>query len=158
MSIATVSPLHPASRSARPSARTAAPVRAQSGQGARPALRLVPADRAGRGGRVDRAVPARPLRLTRRGRAVLRLLVLVAACVLVVAGVLALQRTASAGQQAPAAAPVTYHVVLPGETLWGIARQVAPGRDARETVARIIELNALPGGQVYAGQRLALQP
>jgi LysM domain len=119
---------------------------------------ISPLQPAFRPGRVDRVVQAPPLRLTRRGRAVLRLLALVAVAALVVGGVLALQRAASAGEQAPAAAAVTYHVVLPGETLWGIARQVAPERDVRGTVARIIELNALPGGRVYAGQRLALQP
>jgi LysM repeat protein len=50
------------------------------------------------------------------------------------------------------------HVVLPGETLWGIARQVAPGDDPRDTVARIVEFNSLPTTAVHAGQRLALPP
>lgn len=146
MSIATVTPLHPAARpAAHPAVRAAA---RREAAGPRPALRLVAA---------PQPAPVAPLRLTRRGRALLRLLVLLAAVAIVGAGVLALQGSAAAGQDAGRAPVVTYHVVLPGETLWSIARQVAPGEDARGTVARIVELNALPGAQVYVGQRIALE-
>ncbi len=54
------------------------------------------------------------------------------------------------------AVPVEYRVVLPGESLWQIAGDVAPGADRRETVARIVELNALPSGVVAAGTRIAV--
>ena len=40
----------------------------------------------------------------------------------------------------PGHEPVTVH---PGETLWQIARRVAPGDDTRDTVLRIRDLNAL---------------
>jgi LysM repeat protein len=53
-------------------------------------------------------------------------------------------------------APVEYVTVLPGDTLWNIANDVAPGADPRDTVAEIIELNALPGSTVQAGQQLAV--
>jgi Tfp pilus assembly protein FimV len=49
---------------------------------------------------------------------------------------------------------VTY-VVEPGDTLWSIARQVAPGRDPRPVVDGLIEANDLRGG-LQAGQELSI--
>jgi hypothetical protein len=49
-----------------------------------------------------------------------------------------------------------YHVVLPGETLWSIAGEVAPHVDRREMIVRIVELNALPSSGVAAGQWISL--
>ncbi|GAA3639951.1 hypothetical protein GCM10022223_68940 [Kineosporia mesophila] len=123
--------------------------------GRRPRLRVV------RDG--ERVVPRRPapvsgvvpLRLTRRGRVVLRGGGLLLAVLAVLAGVLLLDRPAEAGSQARPV-PVSYHTVLPGETLWGIAGRIAPDADRRDTVADIIELNALPGPAVSAGRRIAL--
>jgi hypothetical protein len=86
--------------------------------------------------------------VVRIGSAALTLLALVA-------GVLLIDRTAEAGSTSRPV-PVTYRVVLPGETLWQIAGEVAPGADRRDTVARIVELNALPNAGVNAGQRIAV--
>ncbi len=72
-----------------------------------------------------------------------------------VLGVLLIDRTAEAGSTLRPV-PVTYRAVLPGETLWEIAGEVAPGVDRRDTVARILELNALSTAGVYAGQRIAV--
>ena len=96
-----------------------------------------------------------PLRLTRRGRLVVRAGGALLAVTAVLAGVLLADRPAEAGSVAHQV-PVSYHVVLPGETLWEIAGVVAPNADRRDTVADIIELNALPGAAVQAGLRLAL--
>jgi LysM domain len=95
------------------------------------------------------------LRLTRRGRVVVRLLLGLLVTGAVMLGVLALGRPALAGTRAHAM-QVRYHVVLPGETLLGIAARAVPGVDARDTAAEIIELNALPGSGLNAGQRIAL--
>ena len=95
------------------------------------------------------------IRLTRRGRIVVRIATAGFVVLAVVAGVLALDRTALAGSQAQLV-PVAYRVVLPGETLWQIAGDVAPGVDRRDTVAQILELNALPNAAVSAGQRIAV--
>jgi len=95
-----------------------------------------------------------PLRLTRRGRAVARALAALALLVVVAGGVL-VDRPALAGQDAEAG-PVAERVVLPGETLWAIAGEVAPDVDRRETVAQIMELNDLASAEVRAGQRLAV--
>jgi hypothetical protein len=96
-----------------------------------------------------------PVRLTRRGRIVVRIgsagLVLLS----LLAGVLLLNRTAEAGSTSRSMS-VSYRTVLPGETLWQIAGEVAPGVDRRDTVARIVELNALSSAGVAAGQRIAV--
>ena len=97
------------------------------------------------------------LRLTRRGRLVLRLGLVVLALLLALVLALVLTRPASAGAQQHAV-QARYHVVLPGETLWSIAGEIAPQADRRDVVAEIVELNALPGSGVEAGQRIAIPP
>jgi nucleoid-associated protein YgaU len=109
-------------------------------------------------GLVSHAARPAPLRLTRRGRTVLRGLVVVLMLVAMTAAGLALAHGARAADGPPPAVVVHTHVVLPGETLWGIAREVAPHDDPRDTVARIVEFNSLPSSAVRAGQRLALPP
>lgn len=52
--------------------------------------------------------------------------------------------------------PVRYVVVQGGDTLWSIAGDVAPSADRRDTVAEIVELNALPGSGIRAGQQIAV--
>jgi Tfp pilus assembly protein FimV len=49
---------------------------------------------------------------------------------------------------------VTY-VVEPGDTLWSIARRVAPGHDPRPVVDALVEANDLHGG-LQAGQELSV--
>ncbi|HVD29317.1 MAG TPA: LysM peptidoglycan-binding domain-containing protein [Mycobacteriales bacterium] len=101
--------------------------------------------------------PARPgLRLTRRGRVVAGLLVLLAVTAAVL---LAVGRAQSVGLDpapVPASAPAEV-VVAPGETLWSIAARVAPGGDPRAVVDRLRALNHLPSGTVHPGQRLRLR-
>ena len=48
----------------------------------------------------------------------------------------------------------TSWVVAPGDTLWSIATQVAPGADVRATVDRLVELNGR--SPIAVGQRLRL--
>jgi hypothetical protein len=112
---------------------------------------------AGKGLGSHAAHPA-PLRLTRRGRTVFRGLVVALMLVVMTATGLALAHGARAADGPPPAVVVHTHVVLPGETLWGIAQQVAPHDDPRETVARIAEFNSLSSTAVRAGQRRALPP
>jgi hypothetical protein len=159
MSLATVTP-SATNRTARRGRQ-----RELGGSGG-PRLRLVH-DQRQSGAPVDRrqlpgstaCPPAREapgqIRLTRRGRVVVRVGGAVLALLMVISGVLLLDRTAQAGSQSHPV-PVSYRVVLPGETLWQIAAEVAPRADRRDTVAKIIELNALPGAAVSAGQRIAV--
>jgi hypothetical protein len=96
--------------------------------------------------------PRPSVRLTRRGRVLLLLTLL--ALVLVAFSLGRTSAGASAGSRAPVARPIT--VVQPGETLWAIARRVAPGADPRATVARLTALNDLGSAPIVAGQRLVL--
>ncbi len=99
------------------------------------------------------------LRITRRGRAVLTLLIAVPLAIgAAVTGIGALG--AAAGTQGSAAAfhAATFqHVTVePGESLWQVAEAVAPTADPRDVVADILSLNNLSSGEVQAGQRLAI--
>jgi LysM repeat protein len=93
------------------------------------------------------------VRLTRRGRVVTVLAVLVLAgfALVGVAG----RVGALHGSPVPASAP-TQVVVEPGETLWSIAERVAPKRDPRPVVDQIRRLNDLPTTDVHPGQTLRL--
>lgn len=98
-----------------------------------------------------RSAPSRSsLRLTQRGRLVV-LLTLVALALVVFTFV-----------GSPAASTATSHhpttatvVVQPGQTLWDIAAEAAPGADPRDVVTAILELNDLSDpGAVRPGQPL----
>lgn len=91
--------------------------------------------------------------LTRRGRMVLGVVLSVpfAAALMVVGSVQADAETSANG--APATSVV---VVQPGESLWGIAQQVAPGSDPREVITSIRELNGLSEAPVVPGQSLVV--
>ncbi|MFZ4518842.1 MAG: LysM peptidoglycan-binding domain-containing protein [Microthrixaceae bacterium] len=109
----------------------------------RPELRVVP------GGRSEQA---RRLRRTYLRR---RLFVAGVALVvlLVAANVVATVMPAASGAGAVPVSSATYRV-LPGDTLWSIAGQVAPGVDRRIAVDQLADLN---GGTVLrAGQALRL--
>jgi nucleoid-associated protein YgaU len=60
------------------------------------------------------------------------------------------------GSAVPPSAPETV-VVRSGDTLWGIARQIAPDRDVRTVIAEIRRINQLPSAHVEPGQRLRLR-
>jgi LysM repeat protein len=66
-------------------------------------------------------------------------------------GVFSLGRFAA---PASSASPTRTITVSAGQTLWQIARHVAPGADPRVAVARIEALNHLDGPMVHAGQPL----
>jgi hypothetical protein len=96
-----------------------------------------------------------PLRLTRRGRIVATALAAIIVLLAIAAGVLLLGQQALAGDHARPV-PASYHIVLPGETLWSIAGNVAPDADRRETIERIMEFNALSSAGVHVGQGVAI--
>lgn len=47
-------------------------------------------------------------------------------------------------------------VVRPGDTLWSIARRIAPGRDPRGVVDAIVDANGVEAGSLVPGQTLVL--
>ena len=95
---------------------------------------------------------AQAVRLTRRGRLVVVLLLVV-----VVFAVLAVFGSHSAATDEPGAPVPTRTVeVGAGDTLWGIASEVAEPGGVRDMVHRIEELNALTGPSLVEGQEIAV--
>ncbi len=94
------------------------------------------------------------LRLTRRGRAVL---VLLLAAFLLTAFSVGQRDTQAAGVEAGsgAAAPAAT-TVQPGESLWSVAQRIAPENDPREVIAQIRRLNDLESSELQVGQQLLL--
>ncbi|MEO5313397.1 LysM peptidoglycan-binding domain-containing protein [Pseudarthrobacter sp. CC12] len=97
-----------------------------------------------------------PLRLTRRGRIVLIgvPLVVLAVLLLSLAGFFHSPAKASDSVADLAVTPTVTVTVQPGQSLWAIAGTVAPGRDARDVVADIVQLNNLDAGTVLPGRQL----
>ncbi|WEK60267.1 MAG: LysM peptidoglycan-binding domain-containing protein [Candidatus Microbacterium colombiense] len=103
-------------------------------------------------------IPARPatrLKLTARGRRVL-----LALAALPLAGGIAFAALSGGSALASGedAAPVSFATVtvLPGDTLWSIATELAPTADPREVIGEISRLNLLQTGELQVGQELSL--
>ena len=91
------------------------------------------------------------VRLTRRGR----LLLLVLACALALLTLAwGAQSVRAAGESDGSA--TAYVSVESGDTLWSIARTVAPHSDTRDMIKRIADLNDLHSSTVRAGQLLVV--
>jgi LysM repeat protein len=104
------------------------------------------------------AQPGRPprLRLTRRGRIVLigLPLVLLAALLLSLTGLLNSPAKAADTASGLSVTKTVSVTVQPGESLWAIAGAVDPTRDPRDVIADIVQLNDLEMGKVMPGQQL----
>ena len=87
-----------------------------------------------------------PVRLTKRGRRVLALLVLVPLATM-------LWLFGGHGAAAVGTAPTTKTVVVQaGQSLWGIAQTAVPNADPRETIYKIRQLNHFTGSDILPGQ------
>lgn len=106
--------------------------------------------------RRSRQAPPAPLRLTRRGRIVLIGIpaMLLAVLLLSLSGLFNSPAKASDSAADLGLTPTVTVTVQPGQSLWAIAGDVAPGRDARDVVADIVQLNNLAAGAVLPGQQL----
>ena len=91
-----------------------------------------------------------PVRLTRRGR----LVVLVASLVVLLCVGIALGAVSAASERPGTPEPTRIVMVGTGDTLWGIASELADDGEVRAMVERIERLNALDSALVAAGQRL----
>jgi hypothetical protein len=106
-----------------------------------------------RGAADGRAAQPR-LRITRRGRIVLGSLIVVP-----VLAVLAFQALAGTPAVATGSAPerdLAHVTIMPGESLWSLAEQIAPGSDPLTVIDEIVALNRLDSTSVEQGQRLSL--
>jgi LysM repeat protein len=93
------------------------------------------------------------LRLTRRGRIVLTLVIVVP---LVIAALFAIVNSGGAVASSSAGSSLHYVTVQGGETLWQLAGDIAPKADPREVVSDIVHLNQLASSDLQAGQRIAI--
>ena len=94
------------------------------------------------------------LRITRRGRAVLAVLIAVPLAVAaVIGGIGAVGATAT---DRTTSNSYSYVTVRSGESLWQLAEEIAPKADPRDVVADISDLNGLGSGVIQPGQRLAI--
>jgi hypothetical protein len=133
---------------ARPELLPVPAARPESPHGLAPRPRLAP-DQAAR----NQAARV-PLRLTRRGRAVVAVataLLLAVLSLVIAASAQATSHPAPSGAAQRNLAQVT---VRPGQSLWSVAENADPNADTRVVVQQIIELNGLTGNLVFAGQRL----
>ena len=90
-------------------------------------------------------------RLTRRGR-----VLLLTALVAVLFGAFSLGRSVSEAA-APSSRPAQNVVTVErGDSLWTLARRVAPDNDPRDVVAQIHDLNDLSSAGLVPGQQLVL--
>jgi hypothetical protein len=77
---------------------------------------------------------------------------LVAALSLIAAG--AAQAISHSAPRPAAGRSLAQVVVRPGQSLWSVAESADPDADTRLVIQQIIDLNALNGDIVFAGQRL----
>jgi LysM repeat protein len=92
------------------------------------------------------------LRMTKRGRAVL--LSVIATPVVLAA--LAFGINAGGAVGTSSSTPLTKITVVGGETLWGVAKHIAPNSDPRDVVSDIMSVNRLNTADIYPGERLAI--
>jgi LysM repeat protein len=98
------------------------------------------------------AAPVSHLRMTARGRAAL--LTLVATPLVVVA--LYFGINAGGATATSSSTPLSTVTVSQGETLWQLARQLAPTADPRDVIADVMSVNRLTSTNVQPGQKLAI--
>jgi LysM repeat protein len=92
------------------------------------------------------------LRMTKRGRTVL--LTLIAAPLVVVA--LALGINAGGATATNSSTPLAKITVVNGETLWAVAKQIAPNSDPRDVISDIMSVNRLSTADIYPGEQLSI--
>ncbi|HEU5033782.1 MAG TPA: LysM peptidoglycan-binding domain-containing protein [Mycobacteriales bacterium] len=93
-----------------------------------------------------------PLKLTRRGQVVVVAVFLMAALALMVV----FGGLATATKDAGEPLPVKVVEVQPGDTLYGIAGDVAGPGEVRDVVHKIEQLNSLQGGALQVGDKIAV--
>lgn len=101
-----------------------------------------------------RAIPARRLEITRRGRVVLLIAAFVVGLLVAVGALLALDvpSALAGGESSPATV-----TVAEGDTLWGYAAEHAPeGMSTSSYVTAIRAENHLPTGRLTVGQEIVL--
>lgn len=106
----------------------------------------------------DEFSPTAPtrLRLTARGRRALATIAALPAAVALAIAIVSGGSALASREDGTSAGTFSSVVVGAGDSLWSIAEEVAPAADPRDVVDAIVRLNALEGGNISAGQRLAV--
>jgi LysM domain len=94
------------------------------------------------------------LRLTRRGRLVAATIAALLVTVVSLLAASAAQATNHALPPSVARQNLVQVIVHPGQSLWSVAESADPDQDTRAVIQQIIDLNALSGDSVFAGQQL----
>lgn len=95
-----------------------------------------------------------PMRLTRRGRIVVG--TLVALPIVVGAYFIGMGSSSAGADSVQSVTNFETVTVMPGDTLWSIAQNIAPNADAQVVISAIEELNQLDTLTVQPGQQLAI--
>ena len=103
---------------------------------------------------MNSAMSPRPVRLTRRGRVVVLLALLTLTLVAFSLGRVGSEASPRTTESRTTTTAST--VVQPGESLWSVAKRVAPGHDPRAVIDQIAELNNLSSSGLRAGQLLVI--
>lgn len=98
--------------------------------------------------------PGVPLRLTRRGRVVAAAVAALLVTVLSLLAAGAAQATNHSVSPRAARQNLVQVLVGPGQSLWSVAESADPDEDTRAVIQQIVDLNALSGTAVFAGQQL----
>lgn len=107
--------------------------------------------------RAPGSVSAGPLRLTRRGRRLVRTVVLGLTLVVVLTLVSVGLGAVSSATEGSSGPTTTRVVVQPGQTLWSLAGAALPDLDPRAAVSAVAQLNGLsPSARLVPGQPLLL--
>jgi len=102
------------------------------------------------------ASSATRLRLTVRGRRVLAGLVALPIAAAIAAAAIGGGSALASRELGAPAGTFTTVTVSAGDSLWAIARRVAPQADPRDVVDAVVRLNALDGVGITPGQQLSV--
>ena len=96
-----------------------------------------------------------PFSPRRRARLV-RTLFVFSALTFVAAGLVSGQTAVATDEGSTAVAAFNYVSVMPGDTLWELAKDYADGKNAQDWIAEVMLLNNLSSADLVAGDKLAL--
>ncbi|MCS3492769.1 MULTISPECIES: LysM peptidoglycan-binding domain-containing protein [Micrococcaceae] len=96
------------------------------------------------------------IRINRRGWAVLVGMPIFALTIAAAFFISMFASDAHAAADTPVGVGTVDVTVIPGDTLWSLARDYATGYDVTSAVGHIAELNALTGSEIQVGETLSI--